>query len=179
MGEATLAALGGDAERVAASVEAVGELFAFLGENIQQRRARLAAGERLPDDVLSALVTSEYEGSHFTDEEILMASHLFFVGGYETTPLPSAIPSASCAAIPTSEQSSRRTGPCSMAPSGRSSALLHRSKGRSGPRPRDGYPDHYPHRPGGHERGRSLNADSVELRRLGAWHPLLRPGKAG
>jgi 3-oxosteroid 1-dehydrogenase len=39
----------------------------------------------------------------------------------------------------------------------------------------DGYPDYYPHRPGGHERGRALNAEPVDLRVLGPWRRLLRP----
>jgi cytochrome P450 len=74
-GNDTVAAFGGDQDALEQSFVAMTELFAFLGELIATRRATAAAGGELPDDVLTSLITSEYEGSRFTDDEILMASH--------------------------------------------------------------------------------------------------------
>jgi len=84
-GNATVAAFGGDQDAIEHSVVAMTELFGFLGELIVARRAIAADGGEPPDDVLTSLIMSDYEGSRFTDDEILMASHQLLTAGFETT----------------------------------------------------------------------------------------------
>jgi cytochrome P450 len=84
-GPSIMAAMGGEPDVVQAAATATFEMFAFVTEVINERRARLAGGERLPDDVLSAMIQAEHEGSRFTDPEILMCANIFLVAGYETT----------------------------------------------------------------------------------------------
>ena len=61
------------------------ELFGFLMTLIGERRARLERGEDIPSDVLSSLITADFEGRSFTDEEILMACQQLITAGFETT----------------------------------------------------------------------------------------------
>ena len=84
-GNDTVAAFGGDQDAIERSFVAMTELFGFLGELIATRRATAADGGELPEDVLTSLITSDYEGSQFTDDEILMASHQLLTAGFETT----------------------------------------------------------------------------------------------
>jgi hypothetical protein len=84
-GAATIAIFGGTKEALDAGTVATMELFGFLKAEIDERRARHAAGETLSDDVLSAMVTAEDEGNTFSDEEILMASQQFLTAGFEST----------------------------------------------------------------------------------------------
>jgi hypothetical protein len=84
-GAASIAMMGGDEAQVQAGATAVFELFGFLAEVIEQRRAASAAGNTLPDDVLSAMILADFEGTTFSNEEILMAAHQFLTAGFETT----------------------------------------------------------------------------------------------
>jgi cytochrome P450 len=84
-GPVVMEAMGGDAQVVEAAAVATLEMFAFVGEEIKKRRETLEGGGTLPNDVLSALIQAEHEGSGFTDNEILMAANQFLVAGYETT----------------------------------------------------------------------------------------------
>jgi cytochrome P450 len=76
---------GGDPSLISKAIIAVTEFSTFLLEIITARRATLADGGTLPDDMLSVLITAEAEGTRFTDEEILMACHQMLGAGYETT----------------------------------------------------------------------------------------------
>ena len=84
-GAATMAVLGGDPEAVEAGATALAEMFLFVGEQIAERRNRLSAGLPLPDDVLSAMITAEFEGSVLSDEEICLACAQFLSAGFDTT----------------------------------------------------------------------------------------------
>jgi cytochrome P450 len=80
-----VAALGGDDERKAASVVALQEFMGYFTERIAARRAELAAGDEVPDDLFTGLLTSDYEGRYFDDLEVILALHVLLVGGHETT----------------------------------------------------------------------------------------------
>jgi cytochrome P450 len=84
-GAASIALMGGDAKQLEAGTVATLELFGFLSGIITERRAALAAGQKLSDDVLSAMIIADHEGSSFKDEEILMAAHQFLTAGFEST----------------------------------------------------------------------------------------------
>lgn len=84
-GNATVNAFGGGEEAAEAGFVAMIELFDLLRGVITDRRERLAREEAIPDDVLSALITAEYEGRSFSDEEILMAAQQLLTAGFETT----------------------------------------------------------------------------------------------
>lgn len=60
-------------------------LSAYLLGHIKQRRDLLAAGEPLPDDLISGLVRAEDEGATLTPAEILGSCVQLLVGGNETT----------------------------------------------------------------------------------------------
>lgn len=60
-------------------------LGAYLMGHITQRRDLLAAGEPLPDDLISGLVRAEDEGAMLTPGEILGSCVQLLVGGNETT----------------------------------------------------------------------------------------------
>jgi hypothetical protein len=77
--------LGGDPEAVQAGSTALSEMFAFIVEKISERRAALAEGSEIPDDLLSAMIVAEHEGSRLTDEEICLAAGQFLSAGFETT----------------------------------------------------------------------------------------------
>lgn len=84
-GKASLEAFGGDEEAVQRSFGALMELFTFLMDLVGRPRAMLEAGEEPPADVLTALITADFEGRSFTDEELLMASQQLLTAGFETT----------------------------------------------------------------------------------------------
>lgn len=84
-GNATVNAFGGGEEAAEAGFVAMMELFEFLRGIIDDRRAALVRGGTIPDDVLSALITAEFEGRSFSDEEILMAAQQLLTAGFETT----------------------------------------------------------------------------------------------
>jgi cytochrome P450 len=83
--EATAAGSASDAAAAETSGIAVLEMFGYLSEVLTERRAALGRGETLRDDVLSVLMTADFEGSTFSDEEILMASHQLFTAGTDST----------------------------------------------------------------------------------------------
>ena len=60
-------------------------LGAYLTEQADQRRALEAAGEPLPDDLISRLVVAEQDGRRLTDGELVGLANQLLVGGNETT----------------------------------------------------------------------------------------------
>src|SRR5581483_11122505 len=78
-------AFGGDEEAERRSIESMGELAAYFLAIISARRAALAAGEAVPDDLLSGLLTAEYDGKRFDDTDMLLVIHILLAGGHETT----------------------------------------------------------------------------------------------
>lgn len=61
------------------------EMRAYLLDQIERRRALLAAGDELPDDLTSGLVRAEDDGARLTTDEIVGAVVQLLVGGNETT----------------------------------------------------------------------------------------------
>jgi cytochrome P450 len=61
------------------------ELREYIAGHIDDRRAKLLAGEQLPRGLISALVTAEDEGASFTPAEIHGVVVQLLVGGNETT----------------------------------------------------------------------------------------------
>lgn len=84
-GSAIVDAFGGDQDAIEQGFAAMQGLFGYLGEQVDHRRQIIAAGGEPPDDVLTALITSDYNGSHFEDEEIFWASLQLLTAGFETT----------------------------------------------------------------------------------------------
>lgn len=84
-GNDTVNAFGGGEGAAEKGFVAMMELFQFLMEIVNERRDMLSRGIDPPDDVLTALITAEYEGEKFTDEEILMSAQQLFTAGFETT----------------------------------------------------------------------------------------------
>ncbi len=82
--EDIVAALGGDEEAKARSVVSLEEFMVYFLDQITKRRALVEAGEA-PDDLLTGLITHDYEGRRFTDIELVFCLHVLFVGGNETT----------------------------------------------------------------------------------------------
>jgi cytochrome P450 len=78
-------AFGGDEHAEQLSVQIMVELAQYFLGLIGERREVLAAGGTLPDDLITALMLSEYEGKQFDDTDILLAVHVMLVGGHETT----------------------------------------------------------------------------------------------
>lgn len=74
---------GRDAARSTAS-RSMSELQYFFGK-ISERRAMHAAGEEMPQDTLTALVTAELNGRTLTDEEIIGFMGFLFIAGSATT----------------------------------------------------------------------------------------------
>ena len=62
-----------------AALESVGELLAFLGDQVTRRRSHPS------DDLLSTLVASEVQGRALRDDEIVMYTMSLLVAGNETT----------------------------------------------------------------------------------------------
>jgi cytochrome P450 len=80
-----VAAFGGDKEVQERSVGTLGQVAQYFIAIINERREILADGGTLPDDLLTSLITSEYEGRFLDDTELFLAIHIFLAGGYETT----------------------------------------------------------------------------------------------
>jgi cytochrome P450 len=79
------AGFGGDEAAHARALVAMDELSVYFGGLVAARRSALAAGEKLPDDLLTALITSDYDGRTFDDVELILALHILVAGGNETT----------------------------------------------------------------------------------------------
>ncbi|MCY3645701.1 MAG: cytochrome P450 [Chloroflexi bacterium] len=74
---------GRDAARSTTS-RSMSEVQYFLG-TIAERRAMHAAGEEMPQDTLTALVTAELNGRTLTDDEIIGFMGFLFIAGSATT----------------------------------------------------------------------------------------------
>jgi cytochrome P450 len=61
------------------------EMRDYLLDQIDRRRALLAAGDELPDDLTSGLVRAEDDGARMTTDEIVGVVVQLLVGGNETT----------------------------------------------------------------------------------------------
>lgn len=83
--EVIVAAFGGDSDAQLASVAVMGEISVYFMQIIGECRAVLADRGELPDDLLTAMLVSDYEGRTFDDTEMMLAIHIFLVGGHETT----------------------------------------------------------------------------------------------
>ncbi|MGH9035569.1 MAG: cytochrome P450, partial [Acidimicrobiia bacterium] len=83
--EEIVAAFGGDPDIQEHSVQTLQEFGAYFIGVITERRQVLAGGGELPDDFLTAMITSDYEGRHLDDTDLIMALQIFLVGGHETT----------------------------------------------------------------------------------------------
>jgi cytochrome P450 len=84
-GNGIVSAFGSDTEAAQEQFTAIMELFAFFQDRIDERRAMLAAGEKLPEDTLTGLIVAESDGTRFDDEEIKNACMQIVVAGFETT----------------------------------------------------------------------------------------------
>ena len=60
-------------------------LGAYLTDQAHQRLAMEAAGEPLPDDLISRLIVAEQDGRRLTDAEMVGLANQLLVGGNETT----------------------------------------------------------------------------------------------
>ena len=79
------AGFGGDDVAKQRALVAMDELSVYFGKLVAERRAGLAAGDTPPDDLLTALITSDYGGRTFDDTEMILALHILVAGGNETT----------------------------------------------------------------------------------------------
>lgn len=78
-------AFGGDQQAEQVSMQVMGELAQYFLAVLADRRATLEQGDQLPDDLITALMLSDYDGRTFDDTDILLAVHIMLVGGHETT----------------------------------------------------------------------------------------------
>lgn len=79
-----LAAQAGEADRSGNTTRGPAEVQYFL-EKISERRAMYAAGEEMPQDTLTALVTAELNGRTLRDDEIVGFMGFLFIAGSATT----------------------------------------------------------------------------------------------
>jgi len=79
-----LAAQAGEADRSGNTTRGPAEVQYFL-EKIAERRAMYAAGEEMPQDTLTALVTAELNGRTLRDDEIVGFMGFLFIAGSATT----------------------------------------------------------------------------------------------
>jgi cytochrome P450 len=80
-----VSAFGGPPEAQARSVPVMARLAEYFLAVFAERRRVLVGGGTLPDDLITALMTSEFEGRYFDDTELILAIHIFMVAGLETT----------------------------------------------------------------------------------------------
>ncbi len=57
----------------------------YLRSVLDERRAKLNAGEELPDDVTTTLITANLDGRTLTDEEVMGFMFFLFIAGSQTT----------------------------------------------------------------------------------------------
>lgn len=57
----------------------------YFNEKIAERRALLAAGDELPDDTLTALLTAELDGRTLSDIDVMGFMQFLFIAGSQTT----------------------------------------------------------------------------------------------
>ncbi len=79
-----LAAQAGEANRSGNTTRGPAEVQYFLGK-IAERRGMYAAGEEMPQDTLTALVTAELNGRTLRDDEIVGFMGFLFIAGSATT----------------------------------------------------------------------------------------------
>ncbi len=79
-----LAAQAGEANRSGNTTRGPAEVQYFL-EKIAERRTMYAAGEEMPQDTLTALVTAELNGRTLRDDEIVGFMGFLFIAGSATT----------------------------------------------------------------------------------------------
>ncbi len=79
-----LAARAGEADRSGNTTRGPAEVQYFL-EKIAERRTMYAAGEEMPQDTLTALVTAELNGRTLRDDEIVGFMGFLFIAGSATT----------------------------------------------------------------------------------------------
>jgi hypothetical protein len=80
-----VSAFGGEPEAQARSVETLQEVAGYFLAMFTERRAVLAGGGTPPDDLITALMTSEVDGRRFDDVELFLLIHIFLAGGNDTT----------------------------------------------------------------------------------------------
>lgn len=80
-----VSAFGGDPESQARSVQTLQEVAVYFMAMFTERRKVLADGGTLPDDLITALMTSEVDGRRFDDVELFLLLHIFLAGGNDTT----------------------------------------------------------------------------------------------
>lgn len=78
-------ALAGDEAAQQRALTASLDFFGYFTELIGARRAVLADGGTLPDDLLSALITAEVEGESYDDLTLMLILQVLITGGEETT----------------------------------------------------------------------------------------------
>ncbi len=83
--DATVDAFGADAETQGRAAAAMLEMMGYFFGVLTERRERLAAGERLPEDLITGLMLTEVDGRCFDDTEIVLAVQLLIAGGNDTT----------------------------------------------------------------------------------------------
>jgi cytochrome P450 len=83
-GNAIVSAFGRGTDAAAEQFMAIQELFEYFGEQIDARREMVDAGGEASDDLLSALIVADYNGSRFTDEELKIICMQFVTAGFET-----------------------------------------------------------------------------------------------
>jgi cytochrome P450 len=83
--QAVVDAFGGDPETLQRSVISVLEMGQYFMALKARRLAARERGETLPDDLFTALLTSEYDGRTFDDMELMLVLPILIVGGNETT----------------------------------------------------------------------------------------------
>jgi cytochrome P450 len=83
--QAIVDAFGGDPSLLEASVASIMEMAGYFLAIRTERLAALERGETLPDDLLTAVMTSEYEGRTFDETEFMLVLPILIVGGNETT----------------------------------------------------------------------------------------------
>jgi cytochrome P450 len=84
-GNDIIGAFGADADGVQRSAASAMEFYAYMAELVGSRRAALAAGEPVPDDILTAMITAEAEGKMLNDTELFMGAQQFMVAGFESS----------------------------------------------------------------------------------------------
>jgi cytochrome P450 len=80
-------AMEGGREANAVVVQAYRDYHAYFGPHIQRRADAIAAGERVPDDLLTRLLTVERDGRRLTHKQVVGFCQFLLVAGSETTTL--------------------------------------------------------------------------------------------
>jgi cytochrome P450 len=62
-----------------------GPVFDYFNNMMDERRAAVAAGEEVPQNVLTTLVTAELDGRTLTNQEVLGFMFFLFIAGSQTT----------------------------------------------------------------------------------------------